>query len=81
MSVDSSAPTILHRVRVPSTPSTLFSCIVCVLYLSLEKNENKQKEAGFSPFLKKLWAMIVAQLAEIRGSNPDIGNFIYSQLH
>ena len=51
--MDSSAPTILlPRVRVPSTPSTLFSFIVFVLYLSCEKNENKQKGAGFGPFKK-----------------------------
>ena len=31
-----------------------FSFIVFVLYLSCEKNENKQKEAGFGPFLKNL---------------------------
>ena len=52
--MDSSAPTILlHRVRVPSTPSTFFSFIVLVIYLSCEKNENKQKEAGFGPFIKR----------------------------
>ena len=51
-SVESSAPTILPpRVRVPSMPSTLFHLFV--LYLSCEKNENKQKEAGFGPFKKK----------------------------
>ena len=45
--VDLSVPTILpSRVRVPSTPSTLFSFIVFVIYLSCEKKENKQKEAG-----------------------------------
>ena len=50
-SVDSSVPTILlPQVQVPSTPSMLFSFIVSVLYLSCEKNENKQKEAGFGPF-------------------------------
>ena len=49
-SVDLSAPSILlPRVRVPRTPSTLFSIyIVQIPYLSLEleckKNENKQKE-------------------------------------
>ena len=53
-SVDSSAPTILPpQVRVPSTPSMLFSLIVFVLSLSCEKNKNKLKEAGFGPFLKK----------------------------
>ena len=59
-SVDSSAPSImLPRVRVPSTPSTLFSIyIVQIVYLSFEleceKNEkNKQKEAGIGPFFKK----------------------------
>ena len=46
--VDSTAPTILPPwVRVPSTPSMLSSFIVqYVLYLSWEKNKNKQKEAG-----------------------------------
>ena len=45
--VDLSVPTILpSRVRVPSTPSRLFSFIVFVIYLSCEKKENKQKEAG-----------------------------------
>ena len=34
------------RVRVPSTPSTFLSFKVCVLYLSCEKNENEQNEAG-----------------------------------
>ena len=51
-SVDSSPPTILlPRVRVPSTPSTLLSFIVLVLFLSCDKNENKQK--GLAHFLKK----------------------------
>ena len=51
-SVDSSMPTTLPpQVRVPSTPSTLLSFTVnFALYLSCEKNENKQKEAGFGPF-------------------------------
>ena len=50
-SVDLPAPTILPPwVRVPSIPSTLFSFIIFVLYLSFEKNGNKQKEAGFGPF-------------------------------
>ena len=50
-SVDSPAPTIMPpRVRVPSTPSMLLSFIVFVVYLSCEKNENKQKEAGYGPF-------------------------------
>ena len=51
---DSSAPTILPpQVWVPSTPSMLLSFIVkFVLYLPCEKNENKQKEARFSPFFK-----------------------------
>ena len=48
--MDSSAPTILP----PGSESQahLLSFIVFVLYLSCEKNENKQKEAGFGPFLK-----------------------------
>ena len=47
-------PSILPSlVRVPSTPFMLLPFLVkFVLYLSLhcEKNENKQKEAGFGPF-------------------------------
>ena len=55
-SVDSSAPTILPPwARVPRTPYMLFSFLVFVLYLSCEKNENKQKETGFGPCLKKYW--------------------------
>ena len=48
-------PTILPpRVRIPSTPSTLFSIyIVEIEYLTFEleceKNENKQKGAGIGP--------------------------------
>ena len=49
-SVDSFALTILPpRAWVPSTPSTLLSFIVLELYLSCEKNVNKQKEAIFGP--------------------------------
>ena len=49
--VDSSVPTILpSQVRVPSTPSTLLSFIEFVLYLSCEKNENKEKKGGIGPF-------------------------------
>ena len=51
-SMDLSVPTILlPRVRVQSIPSMLLSIVVFVLYLSSEKNEIKQKEAGFGPFL------------------------------
>ena len=56
-SVDSSALFILlPLVWLPNTPSMLVSFIVkFVLYLSLycEKNEIKQKEVGFDPFLIK----------------------------
>ena len=54
-SVDSSVPINLPpQVRVPSMSSMLSSFIIkIVLYWSCEKNENKQKEAGFGPFLKK----------------------------
>ena len=46
-SADSSEPTILSSwVRVQSTPCTL----LFVLYLSCEKNENKQKKTRFGPF-------------------------------
>ena len=62
-SVESSAPTILPpRVRVPSMPSTLFHLFV--LYLSCEKNENKQKEAGFGPFLEKMFQRIKTNLVK-----------------
>ena len=49
-SVDSSTPTIPGSS--PKHAIYAFSFIVFVLYLSCEKNENKQKEAGFGPFLK-----------------------------
>ena len=55
-SVDSSAPSILPpQVRVPSTPSMLFSIyIVQTVYLSIEfeceKNKNKQKRPGLAHF-------------------------------
>ena len=53
-SVESSAPTIpLPRVRVPSTPSMLFSFLVFVLNLSCEKNENKQKRGQVWPILRE----------------------------
>ena len=58
--MDLSAPSIMPpQVRVPSTPSTLFSIyIVQIVYLSFEleceKNKNKQKEAGIGPFFKKV---------------------------
>ena len=50
----SSAPNILpSRVQIPDTSSTLLSFIVkFVLFLSREKNENKQKEARFGLFPK-----------------------------
>ena len=37
----------------------LLSFIVFVLYLSCEKNENKQKEAGFGPFKKHNYDPVV----------------------
>ena len=59
-SVDLSVPIILlPQVRVPSTPSMLLLSIVkVVLYLSCEKNENKQKEAGFGPFKKQSYSIL-----------------------
>ena len=64
-SVESSAPTILPPwVQVPSTPSMLLLFIVIVLYLSCEKNENKQKEAGFGPFLEKMFQQIKTNLVK-----------------
>ena len=58
-SVELSVPTILPpQVRVLSTPSTLFSFIVFVLYLSCEKNENKQKEARLAHYLKNVFVCL-----------------------
>ena len=52
-SVVSSVPTILPPwIRVQSTPSTLLSFVVFVLFLPCEKDENKPKEAGFGPLKK-----------------------------
>ena len=46
------APTILQlQVHIPSTPSILFQFVL--LKLLRGKDENKQKEARFGPFLKK----------------------------
>ena len=61
-----SAPTILRpRVRISSTPSTLFQ----LLKLYRENNENKQKEAGIGPFkktiLKATIEIVVYQFREI----------------
>ena len=55
-SVDLSVPTILPPwVQVPMHASYTFIIFVkFVLYLSCEKNTNKQKEAGFGPFIKKI---------------------------
>ena len=54
------APTILRsRVRIPSTPSTLFQFYTvellyqCLLLLEREKDENKQKDSGIDPFFTK----------------------------
>ena len=69
--MDSSAPTILpHRVRDHrKTPSTLLSFTVkfvlyTALYLSCEKNENKQKEARFGPFFKKNLVILAVYLSQ-----------------
>ena len=57
--MDSSAsPILLPRVRVPSTPSTLFSIyIVRTVHLSIEfeyeKHENKKRDRDW-PILKKI---------------------------
>ena len=46
------------QVRIPSTPPTLLSFKVFVLYVSCEKNENKQREVVFGPFLRKDWSFM-----------------------
>ena len=61
------------RVQVPSTPSMLLSFIVFVLYLSCEKNENKQKEAGFGPFFKKMLLKLTVKI-----EHKDLHNFFTS---
>ena len=76
-SVDSSAPTILlPRVRVQSTLSTLFSHRYSQIYAIFlcVKNENKQKEAVFGPFLKngQRW-LILAYLDCITNLPLQIG--------
>ena len=52
-------PTCAYHPAAPgSSPKHAiyaFSFIVFVLYLSCEKNENKQKEAGFGPLKKKTY--------------------------
>ena len=55
-SVDSSVSAILPpQVRVPCTPSMLLSLIEFVLYLSCEKNENKQKGGRVWPLFLQLY--------------------------
>ena len=45
-SVVLSAPTILpSQVRIPNTPSTLFS--IYIIEIVIKKDQNKQKEAHF----------------------------------
>ena len=68
--MDLSVPTILLPwVRVPSTPSTLLSFIVCVLYLSFEKNKNKQNDAGFGNFKKIRITRITNRVAPVNLSH------------
>ena len=91
--VDSSAPSILPpQVRVPSTPSMLFSIykvqtVSFSIEFECEKNENKQKRSqDWAIFLKKRnhCAVVVAQLVErslptpeVRCSNPVIGKNLF----
>ena len=42
---------------------TLATFIVFVLYLLCEKNENKQKEAGFGTFLKTILLIVLNVLS------------------
>ena len=59
-SLDSSVPTILPpHGSSPKHAIYAFSFIVFVLHLSCEKNENKQKEAGYGPFLKKIMNVFI----------------------
>ena len=58
-SVDSSVSAILPpQVRVPCTPSMLLSLIEFVLYLSCEKNENKQKGGRVWPLFYNYMTII-----------------------
>ena len=70
--VDSPALSVLQsRVRTPSIPSKLFPFIVYYtkLIIVLKKDENKQKEAGFGPHLKKNTTVLIHPvqiLAQVR---------------
>ena len=58
--VVSSAPTILQPwVRIPSTPSTLFS--IC----DVKKTKINEKEVGFGPYLKK-WNLTVLHTSDLQ---------------
>ena len=53
-SVDSSAPSIrLPRVRVPSTPSMLFSIYICHLNWNVKRTKINKKRPGLAHFKKK----------------------------
>ena len=73
--MDLSTPTILlPRAQIQSTPSMLLQFIVnFVLYLSLEKNENKQKEAEFGPFFKKKQKVNFRKNKLSRGERGEAG--------
>ena len=45
-------PSCGPEVRIPSIPSMLFTLLSIAQYLYCEKDENKQKEVGFGPYLK-----------------------------
>ena len=51
-SVDSSAPIILGSIPKHAINAFIIYIVKFVLYLSCEKNGNKQKEAEFGPFFK-----------------------------
>ena len=60
----SSAPSILRpRVRIQAHHLRFFQFVL--LKLRWEKDENKQKEAGICPFLKKLWAIALNEGEEV----------------
>ena len=77
-SVDESVPTILPpRVRVPSTPSMLLSFgVKFVLYLSCEKNENKQKDAEFFKKYSMIWRVNSNFFLHLRISGIIIVHFL-----
>ena len=52
-----------HPATPGSNPKHTIDAFIIVLYLSCEKDENKQKEAVFGPFFKK--CMIISKMSRV----------------